>query len=239
MNPKLCIIAAVLALLLAAPTRAGFEEGLAAYQSGDYAKALEAWRPLAEQGDETAQHNIGVMYDKGKGVAQSDAEAMAWYLKAAEQGYDMAQFNLGAMFYNGQGVAQDFAEADRWIRRAAEQGHEQAQAVVASMIAENRAPPPNDDLTAAKWYRQAAEQGHALSQLRLGHLYLDGTGVPQSYQLAHMWFNLAASRLPSGGERDKARTSRDLVASKMTPAQVGAAQSLATKWWETHEAPDS
>ena len=36
---------------LTAPAWAGFDEGLAAYQRGDYATALREWRPLAEQGD--------------------------------------------------------------------------------------------------------------------------------------------------------------------------------------------
>ncbi len=45
-----------------------------------------------------------------------------------------------------------------------------------------------------------------------------------------MWFNLAASRLPPGENRDKAVNNRNAVAALMTPAQVVEAQRLAGEW---------
>ncbi len=50
----LALIAALCAgftLGLTAPAWAGLDEGVAAYQRGDYATALREWRPLAEQGN--------------------------------------------------------------------------------------------------------------------------------------------------------------------------------------------
>jgi len=49
------------------------EDGLAAYGQQQYATALELWLPLAEQGHRTAQFNVGVLYEKGQGVAQASA----------------------------------------------------------------------------------------------------------------------------------------------------------------------
>jgi uncharacterized protein len=46
------------------------EDGEAAYQKGDYTAALQILRPLAEQGNSTAQNNLGVMYADGHGVPQ-------------------------------------------------------------------------------------------------------------------------------------------------------------------------
>jgi TPR repeat protein len=43
-------------------------------------------------------------------------------------------------------------------------------------------------------YRKAADHGHADAQHNLGNIPLHGPGVLQDYVLAHMWFNLAASR---------------------------------------------
>ncbi len=51
---------------------------MAADQRGDYATALREFRPLAEKGGASAQYNIGIMYDKGRGVPQDDAEAVGW-----------------------------------------------------------------------------------------------------------------------------------------------------------------
>jgi len=48
---KRIALAAVLLVALFGSVRAGYEEGAAAYQRGDYATALKEWRPLAEQGN--------------------------------------------------------------------------------------------------------------------------------------------------------------------------------------------
>ena len=43
------------------------QTGLEAVEGGDYAAALKEWRPLANQGDIKAQHNLDFMYEKGLG----------------------------------------------------------------------------------------------------------------------------------------------------------------------------
>ncbi len=103
---------------LTAPAWAGFDEGTAAYQRGDYATALREFRPLAEQGAADAQFNLGVMYFKGRGVPQVHAEAVKWYRKAAEQGVAKAQYNLGHMYSYGLGVPQDQVQAHMWFSLA-------------------------------------------------------------------------------------------------------------------------
>ena len=52
----------------------------------------------------------------------------------------------------------------------------------------------------------------------------------QDYVQAHMWYNLAAARMPPGEERDTAVEIRDTIAKRMTPAQVAEAQRLAREW---------
>ena len=47
---------------------------------------LAAIRQAAEQGHADAQYNLGLMYDRGDGVPENDAEAVKWYRMAAEQG---------------------------------------------------------------------------------------------------------------------------------------------------------
>ncbi len=76
-------------------------------------------RPLAEQGNASAQYNLGVMYYVGQGVKQDYAKALAWYRKAAEQGNAGAQYDLGMMFHEGQGVSPDDVLAYKWIDLAA------------------------------------------------------------------------------------------------------------------------
>ena len=77
----------LLTLLVGNPAfSADFEKGLDAAQKGDFATALEEWKPLAEQGNADAQNSLGQMYDEGKGVVQDYVRAHMWWSIAASQG---------------------------------------------------------------------------------------------------------------------------------------------------------
>ena len=113
------IAVAVLMFGLATPAWAGYDEGLAAYERGDYATALREYRKAAERGDYFSQYNLGYMYQEGQGVPQDYAEAVRWYRKSAEQGDVKGQSALGLMYERGQGVAQDYVRAYMWFNLAA------------------------------------------------------------------------------------------------------------------------
>jgi TPR repeat protein len=52
-----------------------YDDGTAAYERGAYTAALLFWTEAARRGAASAQHNLGMMYEKGKGVPQDYAEA--------------------------------------------------------------------------------------------------------------------------------------------------------------------
>jgi uncharacterized protein len=99
----------------------------AAYHNADYADALKLVRPLAAAGDARAESLLGLLYYRGRGVQQSDNEAVSWFRRAAGQGDGAARFYLGLMYGEGRGVPQDFGEAAKWYRLAADVGDAQAQ----------------------------------------------------------------------------------------------------------------
>ena len=74
------------------------DNGIAAYNRGDY-------REAAEQGHAEAQFRLGAMYFSGDGVPRDDAGALKWYRLAAEQGHAEAKDNLAYMYENGLGMA--------------------------------------------------------------------------------------------------------------------------------------
>ncbi len=123
---KYFVFAAAILIGLAAPAWAGFAEGVAAYERGDYATALSELRPLAEAGRADAQTYIGVMYYVGQGVPRDHAEAMKWFRKAANQGAAVAQDNLGIMYGAGEGVPRDHVRAHMWSSLSAAQGNKDA-----------------------------------------------------------------------------------------------------------------
>ena len=137
---------------------ADFNKGHAAYESGDFATALREWRPLAEQGNASAQHNLGWMYRKGEGVPQDDKTAVKWYTLTAEQGTASAQFNLGWMYANGKGVSQDYKTAVKWYTLAAEQGTATAQYNLGFMYRKGQGV-IKDNVYAHMWGNIAASNG--------------------------------------------------------------------------------
>jgi uncharacterized protein len=150
----------------------------------------------------------------------------------ADQGNAKAQALLGTMYENGGGVAQDLTEAVKWLRKAAEGGEVTAQDYLGVLYATGDSGLEQDYSQATKWYRKAADQGNPHAQNSLGSMYAQGEGVPQDYVQAYVWYNLAAEGFSaSENERRKwAAFGRDVVASKMTPAQIAEAQKLAREW---------
>ena len=80
-----------------------------------------------------------------------------------------------------------------------------------------------------RWYRLAADQGYASAQYNLGLMYGNGRGVPQ----AHMWYILAASRMP-GEYREGLVETCDEIADELTPDDLSEAQRLAREWNAAH-----
>ena len=89
-----------------------------AFAAPDFDETIAA----AKQGEAYAQFNLGLIYAKGDGVPENDAEAVKWYRKAADQGDADAQFNLGVMYDNGEGVPENSIRAYVWWSMAKTQG---------------------------------------------------------------------------------------------------------------------
>ena len=100
-----------------------FRRGLTAFNTGDYATALQVWRPLAEKDEPRSLAGIGFMYHRGMGVRADDREAAAWLLRAAEHGQAEGQLMLGILFYYGLGVAQSYVQAYAWCELAETNGN--------------------------------------------------------------------------------------------------------------------
>ena len=114
-----CLSAFLVAMTLAGTALAGpLEDGVAAYDRGEYATALRLLQPLANGGNRDAQNRLGAMYGTGQGVPQDYAEARKWYRMAADQGNADAQNNLAVMYVKGEGVPQDYVEAHKWFNLA-------------------------------------------------------------------------------------------------------------------------
>jgi TPR repeat protein len=113
--------------VVAAPADQAFRQGLSAYRSGDYAKALKIWLPLAQKEDAAAQAGIGFMYHRGQGVVLDDGKAAYWLRKAAEHGQPEGQLMLGSLYFYGSGVEKSYVKAYAWCDLAQDGGNADAQ----------------------------------------------------------------------------------------------------------------
>ena len=88
------LILAAQILGIAGAVAGPWEDGMAAYNRGDYVPAIRLFRPLAEQGNAKAQNVLGVMYRRGQGVARNSVRAFVWFSRAAARGDATAKTEL-------------------------------------------------------------------------------------------------------------------------------------------------
>ncbi len=91
----------------------------------NWAKEIENWRLLAEQGNADAQTKLGAIYGTGDGVPQDYTEAAKWFHLVAEaprhstlmswqDTISFGQTKLCRYYANGLGVPQDLVQAYMW-----------------------------------------------------------------------------------------------------------------------------
>lgn len=82
-------------------------------------KEVEFNRERAENGDRTAQYNLGLLYLNGEGVPKNIEAGSRMILKSAYQDYTPAYYMAGKLFYDGLGVQRDHVVAYAYFNLAA------------------------------------------------------------------------------------------------------------------------
>jgi hypothetical protein len=113
---------------------------------------------------------------------------------AAEQGTPRAQRWLGQMYATGATVTQNDSLAEEWVRLAARNGDPDAQALVASHDRGQRSDWGGESHIATESAAEGYDQAIADAAVWLGHVYLEGRGVPPNDTTAVHWLMVAARR---------------------------------------------
>ena len=128
-NSLLRVAAAVvvgLAVIAGAPSlaRADSAAGSAAFDKGDYVRAMAEWTSAAAHGDPDAEFGLGMLYERGDGDLKQDyKQADHWYEKAAAHGNIGAEYRLALICASGSDdFPVDLVEAYKWILLASEKG---------------------------------------------------------------------------------------------------------------------
>jgi TPR repeat protein len=125
----------LLALAFSGAIHADYQDGLDAYQAGDYATAMAEWKKVVNKGPENQNlaiyreslYAIGMLHWTGEGVPLDYSVSAVWFKQAADINHPGAQVKLGYLYSTGQGVPQNFQEAQRWFEMAAAQGDPDAK----------------------------------------------------------------------------------------------------------------
>ncbi len=179
---KALVSVAVLWAILAAPARAGVDEGVAAFEAGDYAGALAEWRAAAGEGSAWALFYLGLLHEGGLGVPKDDARAVDFYDRASKvrvpsapgsnfTGITRAYYRLGYLHYLGKGVPVDGSKADTAWDNACRRGFSKACMVIGN-IKEPGIADANQYVAGQVWYyyEMAARMGSPEAMARLGRI---------------------------------------------------------------------
>jgi TPR repeat protein len=140
---------------------------LASGAEADVAMAARLLRIAAEAEIGDAQHALGVLHARGRGVPKNAEEAAKLYIRAAKNGSIAGEVELAIALFNGEGIPRSEAQAARLFRRAASRGNVIAQNRLARIYATGKGVPRNL-IEAAAWHLLASGQG-------LPDSWLDGT----------------------------------------------------------------
>jgi TPR repeat protein len=102
-----------------------WEDGMAAYNRGDYVPAIRVFRTLAEQGNAKAQNVLGVMFRKGEGVPKNPVRAHMWFGVAAARGDATAKAELREV--SRMMTAQEISQAEAMAKACEASNYRQCE----------------------------------------------------------------------------------------------------------------
>ncbi len=141
-----------------ADAEALLQEGLAAFDSGDYVTAFQRFQKAADAGLAGGQYNLGICWRDGNGTEKDEEKAVELFQLSAKQGYAPAQTELGICYLTGTGAEQDYELAFSYLVLAATQGDARAKYIMGDCY-ENGKGVEQSYLAAALAYWQAYRQG--------------------------------------------------------------------------------
>jgi enhanced entry protein EnhC len=184
-------------------------------------KAFGMAKKAAEAGNIDAALLLGLMYDRGVGVAVSHEKAIENYQRAESN--PIGAFILGTYLSEGDGVDQDLEKGQSYLQQAADAGFSYANLNLAILKQQkgeaflpdldkalalgnsaagllladyyfNATNEPEHIKQAQGIYQKFAEKGDKEAQLKLAYALEHGLGVTQDFNNAQMWYTLAAEQ---------------------------------------------
>ncbi|XP_019941996.2 death ligand signal enhancer [Paralichthys olivaceus] len=165
--------------------------GLESAKSETLDQAFSCFLAAAEQGYNKAQFNVGVCYEKGRGVGTDREKALYYYRQAAAGGHTQAQYRYAKLLLTSRGhqSLKELNTAIELLEQAAVAGLTKAQLCLASVYCQE---PVRNESKSVQYLQMAAEKGDDTALLFLGQCYESGFGVQQNLKAAMEFYKRAA-----------------------------------------------
>ena len=168
----------------------------------DMDKAVSYYRQSADKEDTRGMFCLGLCFKMGKGVQQSDKDALKWLTKAAYEAdddlhYDDKALAVLADLYYGCG---DFKQRVEYFEGLDSESSQRALFRLGDWYMKGREV-DKDVKRGIECLRACADLGHPGGQYSLGWAYYTGVDIPRDPKLAYEWTMKAVENgVPSGME---------------------------------------
>eukprot|EP00475_Leptophrys_vorax_P007579 TRINITY_DN147_c0_g1_i1.p1 TRINITY_DN147_c0_g1~~TRINITY_DN147_c0_g1_i1.p1 ORF type:complete len:344 (-),score=98.34 TRINITY_DN147_c0_g1_i1:1201-2232(-) len=158
-------------------------------------EALRFYTLAAQNGNASAQNNLGVLYATGhkNRIQKNTKMAYRWYKAAAENGSAVGQFHVSLLSLTEEsGFKPNREYSYQMLKRSARQHYTMAQAMLGTAYLEGKI--CNVDLEKGiKLLKRAGEAEDPVALYNLAVAYKSGTGVTSDPDRANAYFELAKS----------------------------------------------
>lgn len=153
----------------------------------NYQQAQISYQKAAAQHDAIGLFNLGLLYEKGKGMPVNFVKAQQLYEEAAEKGHRQAMVQLAGLYFNGSLGKRDSSTALTWYKKAAGMGDRDALYQL-GLLSETGVGIPINMNEAIHYYQDAANKGNAKAMMALARMYKYGIGVNKDMQQAEKYY---------------------------------------------------
>lgn len=156
---------------------AGYNEGMNALATRDYAKARAEFE--AERDNPKSLYQLARMARLGLGEARDETRAVHLLAAASELGHPESQVDYVYALGNGRGVAKDAAKAMQLLRGLADRGNAEGQVTLGKVLRFGWWDQPKDEARAAALFEKAMQAGDDNGRALFALALMDGAGVPK------------------------------------------------------------
>jgi TPR repeat protein len=189
--------------------------------SGGQEKAYKLYLECAEKGNAQAMNALGILLQRGWGIAKDEPSSIIWFEKASNAGYSHANMNLAQIYAKGLGTEQNFEKAVSYTEKLLNFEPRWANSRLGYYYYKGLGVEQNYEKS-VHYFLVAAKNGSANAYYFLGLCYRNGYGVARNEGEAQYYLQKASEM---GHYYSKQELSEDIPEIGASPQRLKAKSS--------------